>query len=321
MTAFTFVAPGDSIQDAIDLGAQAIELGAGEYHLTAPLVPVSDLTIRGVGSQTRLIADNAMSAMIALGNGGPICNVMLTGFTVDCDNLADVGIDINIVGTTGFYQGEPDAICTLSDLRVYDPTLDGVVLRGTDTQACRLSNIRVRRADRYGFRVEAPDNWFTACEATTTTATGSSAGFFIGVLAGSNGIGASNNQFTACKAWYCRDYGWHVKGTRNRFTSCESQDTRLHGWYIEWDKNVYDGCTADTAGSYDVGGVSGNADGFYVSAGSYTSMVGCQAFDRKPGGHVAQQRYGLNVPTSMVTGGRLVAYSGYDNVSALLNQR
>lgn len=317
-----YVEPGGSIQDAIDSGAKKIELGAGVYDAIAPIVPTPGLTIEGVGSETIVRASVPMSAVFAIGNGGPVDRVSIWNLSVECVNKATVGIDVDIVGTSGFYQGEPDAICRLINLLVYDPVSDGVVLRGTDTQACVLDTIRVRRAGRYGFRIEAPDNWIDKCEATTRTQTGSSAGFYVGVaISGSNGSGGSNNFFRDCKAWYCRDYGWHIKGTRNKFNGCESQDTRAHGWYIEWDKNVFVGCVADTAGMYDVGGSMGNADGFYVAAASYTSMVGCQSFDRKPGGHFQQQRYGFNVPASMVSSGRFNGHSGWDNATALLNQR
>lgn len=321
MTYF-YVSPGSSIQDAIDGGADEIELGAGTYDTIAPIVVTPGLSIHGVGPKTIIQPAMPMSAVIAVGNGQPVDGVSISRLVLDCNDKASIGLDVNIVGSSGFYQGEPDSICRFSDLRVYDAVDDGVALRGTDTQACILAKIRVRRAGRYGFRVEAPDNWLYMCEATTREQIGNSAGFYVGTaIPGSNGSGGSNNCFMGCKAWYCRDYGWHVKGTRNRFDSCESQDTRSHGWFVEWDKNVFTGCVADTAGMYDVGGVSGMADGFYVAAGSQTSMVGCQSFDRKPNGRSAQQRYGFNVPTSMVSSGRLNGYSGWDNASALLNQR
>lgn len=318
----TYVAPGESIQEVIDAGDKCILLGSGNYMLDEPLISSRELTISGVGPSTKLIADSAgMDAVIKVGNGGPIDGVYIEDLNIYAD-LAEHGIDMNVVGTSGNDQGEPDAMCRISNVRIYRPDQDGVVLRGTDTQACILDKIRVRQAGRYGFRVEAPDNWFNMCEATTRYQTGSSAGFYVGVaMSGSNGSGGSNNCFMGCKAWYCRDYGWHIKGTRNRFDSCESQDTRAHGWFVEWDKNVFTGCIADTAAMYDVGGSMGNADGFYVSAGSQTSMTGCQAFDRKPSGHFAQQRYGFNVPASMVSSGRFIGASGWDNATALLNQR
>lgn len=319
---WTYVAPGESVQSAISGGAKAILLGSGEYQITTPIIPTAGCAICGVGQSTRLRATAAIDEIFAIGNGGAVDGVIISDMVIDCDGKAAEGIDLNVVGTTGFYQGEPDSVCRLDNLWVYDPVQDGVVYRGSDTQACVTSRVRVRRAGRYGFRIESPDSWWIGCEATTSTQTGSSAGFYIGsAISGSNGIGAGNNFFQACKAWYCRDYGFHVKGTRNKFIGCESQDTRSHGWYIEWDKNTFTGCSADTAGCADVGGTAGSADGFYIAAGDATSMVGCQAFDRKPGGSAIQQRYGFNAPASMVSGGRLIGYSGWDNGSGLLNQR
>jgi hypothetical protein len=309
---WTYVAPGESISAAINGGARAILLGNGEYRITTPIVLPRGCHLRGIGQLTRLRATTSTAAVIAIGNGAAVDGVCVSDLVVDCDRRATDGIDVNIVGTTGNFQGEPDAVCRLDNIWVYSPTVDGVVYRGSDTQAVVTSRVRVRQAGRYGFRVEAPDNWWIACEATTIVQTGSSAGFY---------IGGANNFFNSCKAWYCRDYGFHVKGTRNKFVGCEAQDIRSHGWYIEWDKNTFTGCTCDTAGMTDVGGTANTADGFYVVSGTYTSIVGCQAFDRRPGGGTAQQRYGFNVPVSMVTEGRLVGHSGWDNIAGLVSRR
>lgn len=312
MGPWTYVAPGESIQAAIDAGARAIQLGDGEYPLNRRIAPTSGCVIKGVGQRTRLRATAAMSEVIAIGAGAPVEAVQIADLLIDCAATAANAIDLNVVGTTGNYFWEPDSICRLDNLWIYEPAQDGVVYRGTDTQSCVSSRIRVRDAGRYGYNVQAPDNWWIACEATTVNATGSSAGFF---------IGGANNFFQSCKAWYCRDYGFHVKGVRNKFIGCEAQDTRSHGWYVEWGRNVYVGCTADSASFYDVGGKPGEADGFHVVDGSDTSMVGCQSFDRYASENRAQQRYGFNVPASMVTGGQLVGYSGWDNRSGLLNRR
>lgn len=318
---WTYVPPGGSIQRAIASGAKALQLGAGEYRIAEPIRPSGGCSIRGIGQQTRLRAAKGMAAMIAIGGGGSVDGVAIADLTLDCAGKAQIGIDLNISGTGRFYKGEPDSVCRLDNLSIHQPALDGVAYRGTDTQACITSRVRVRQAGRYGFRVEAPDSWWIACEATTIRQTGSSAGFYIGTaIPGSNGIGASNNFFEACKAWYCRDYGWHVRGGRNKFIGCESQDTRSHGWFIEYDRNVFTGCVADTAAMIDVGGTPGGADGFHVVSGEQTSMVGCQSIDRRPHGQ-AHQRYGFNVPAAMVTEGRLAGHTGWDNLAGLVNQR
>lgn len=317
-----YIPPGQPIQPAIQAGARAILLGDGEYPIDEPIVPTDGCTISGIGQRTRILATKSMGAMVAIGDGGPVDGVTVSDLVLDCAKRASIGIDLDINGTKGFYQDEPDSVCRIDDVWVYDPAEDGLVYRGSDTQACITTRVRVRRAGRYGFRVEAPDNWFTNCEATVTSRTGETAGFYVGVaIKGSNGIGGGSNRFVSCKAWYCGDYGYHVKGTRNRFMECESQDTGSHGWYIEYDKNVFSACVADTAGYHAVGGTPGSADGFYIEAADHTSMTGCQAFDRRPSDHPAQQRHGFNVPRSMVTEGRLVAATGYDNTAPLINQR
>ncbi|CAM3741650.1 right-handed parallel beta-helix repeat-containing protein [Kibdelosporangium persicum] len=312
MGPWTYVPPGESIKAALDTGARAVQLGDGDYRISEPLVLPSGATIRGLGRRTRLLATTTMTTVIAIGNGGPVESVHVADLLIECDGKASTGIDLNVVGTTGNYYWEPDSICRLDNLRIYQPVLDGVQYRGEDTQSCVSSRIRVRDAGRYGYHIQAPDNWWIACEATTSKQTGSSAGF---------GVFGANNFFQSCKAWYCRDYGFHVRGVRNKFIGCEAQDTRSHGWYIEWGRNVYTGCSADSASFYDVGGTAAAADGFYVVDGGDTSMVGCQAFDRKADGHAPQQRYGFNVPASMITNGQLVGHSGYDNVSGLVNRR
>jgi hypothetical protein len=315
-----YVAPGEDLQAAIDGGARAILLGDGAYELHEPLRPTPGCTIRGVGEGTVLRAAADLDAVVAIGAGGPVGGVRLAALVVDAHRRAAIGIDLDVVGTAGNLEGEPDAVCRLDDLWVVDAALDGVAYRGTDTQACVTSRVRVRRAQRHGFRVEAPDNVFLACEATTRGAEG--AGFWVGVaVAGSDGIGAANGHFHACKAWYCRGVGWHVTGSRNAFVGCEAQDVAGHGWHVASPRNVLSACVADTASSAAVGGRAGEADGFYVEPAEELSLVGCLAFDRRPGGAGPGQRHGFNVPTALAAAGLLVAPIGWGNVGDLIYQR
>lgn len=314
------VAPGGSIQETIDAGARAIQLGDGEYPVDAPIVPRPGVTIRGIGEGTVLRAAADLATVIAIGNGGPVGGVTVADLVVDCQRRAAVGIDLDVVGTTGNFQQEPDSVCRLDNLWVIDAAQDGIVYRGTDTQACITSRVRVRRAQRYGYRVEAPDNVWIACEATTQGADG--AGFYVGeAIEGSDGIGAGNCHFHACKAWYCRGVGWLVATGRNTFTGCEAQDTGGHGWHITGPRSTFASCVADTAAMADVGGTPDSADGFYVEPASELSLVGCMAFDRSPGPLVEQQRYGFNVPQALVDDGLLVAPIGWGNTGGLVNAR
>jgi hypothetical protein len=314
------VAPGGSVQDTVDGGAKAILLGDGEYPITQPLVPTPGCTIRGIGERTVLRATAAMGAVIAVGDGGPIGGVTLADLVIDAAGQAAIGIDVDIVGTTGNLRQEPDAVCRFDNLWVLDAALDGIAYRGTDTQASITSRVRVRRARRYGYRIEAPDNTWIGCEATTSGPDG--AGFYIGVaIDGSDGIGAANLHFHACKAWYCQGYGWLVTTGRNSFMGCEAQDTAKTGWMITGARNTFNGCIADTAGMADVGGEPSSADGFYVEPGAELALVGCMAFDRSPGGLTPQQRYGFNVPQPLIDDGLLVAPTGWGNTDGLINAR
>lgn len=315
-----YLEPGGSVQEAIDAGATAIWLGDGTYPLDAPLTPTPGCTIRGVGERTVLQATTDLPAVVAIGAGGPVGGVVLADLVVDAAGRADLGIDLDIVGTDGNLRGEPDATCRLDQLWVLDARLDGIVYRGTDTQATVTSRVRVRRAGRHGYRIEAPDNVWIACEATTRGTEG--AGFSIGVaIEGSDGIGAANNHFHACKAWYCHGVGWQVGTGRNAFTGCEAQDTASHGWRITAPRNTFSSCVADTAGMADVGGRPGAADGFSVTPEDELALVGCMAFDRTPGGLPAQQRYGFDVPAALVEAGLLVAPIGWGNTDGLINAR
>jgi len=306
-----FVAPGSSIQAAITAGARAIQLGAGTYTVTSPITPTRGCALRGVGQSTRIVAGAPMSEVIAIGNGGAIDGVYIGDLVCDANGKAGHGINLNIVGTTGNYRGEPDAMTRLDNLWVYATTRDGVIYQGSDTQATITSRVRVRQAGNIGFNVLAPDNVFIACDATTASGTGQH-GFY---------VGSANCHFHASKAWYCRGYGWHIKGSRNSFMGCEAQDTKLHGWYIEYDKNTFNGCMADTAGMYDVGGTPRASDGFYVVPNNLTILTGCLAFDRKPAGKPAQQRYGFNIPTALKTNGLFIANIGWDNTAGTINLR
>jgi hypothetical protein len=315
-----YVAPGESIQAAIDAGATALALGDGTYRLDAPLQPTPGCTVRGIGERTVLAAGASMPTVIAIGAGGPIGGVTIADLVVDAAGMADLGIDLDIVGTEGNLRQEPDAACRLDALWVLDARLDGIAYRGTDTQATVTSRVRVRRAGRHGYRIEAPDNVWIACEATTRGPGG--AGFSISTaIEGSNGIGAANNHFHACKAWYCHGVGWAVGTGRNAFAGCEAQDTASHGWRITAARNTFTSCVADTAGMADVGGRPNDADGFSVEPEAEVALVGCMAFDRTPGGLPAQQRYGFDVPAALVDDGLLVAPIGWGNVAALINAR
>lgn len=216
-----------------------------------------------------------------------------------------------IEGEDDNFEGEPDAMIRLDDLWVYEPLDDGVWYRGEDTQATVTSRVRVRRAGRHGFHVEAPDNWWLACEATTVdrAGTGESNGFE---------VKSSNNHFTHCKAWYCAGNGWHLRGVRNTFTGCEAQDTKGHGWFVEWTQCTLTACSADTASAQRLGAASGQADGFYVAAADRLAMVGCMAYDRTGS---PQQRYGFNVPEELVADGRFVGNVAWDNLDGDINRR
>ncbi|OZM70338.1 hypothetical protein CFN78_25800 [Amycolatopsis antarctica] len=312
------VAPGDSIADAVAGGARAIALGEGDYPVDETLVLPHGCQVRGIGQLTRLVPAEGVGTVLAIGEGGPAYGVQVADLAIDCSPGAATAVDVHIVGREGNWKGDNDAACRLDNLWIWGPAEDGVVYRGTDNRSVVTSRVRVRQAGRYGFRIgesseSAPsDCWWIACEATTTTATGSSAGFL---------VRGANHFLQACKAWYCRDYGFHVLGTRNKFLGCEAQDTRSHGFNIEWDMNLFNGCSADTAGMWDVGGRPDEADGFYVADGDRTSITGCQSFDRGPKGRPPQQRFGFNVPATMLDEGRLSGHSGWDNVRGLVNRR
>lgn len=314
---FSYVPPGSSgaaIQAALNAGEGVVMLGAGSYNITSPLILPRRCGLRGMGGATHLVAGSAgMAAVIQVGNGGPSDRWHIRDLVIDCNNNATAGIDVNVVGTTGNDKGEPDTQGFIENLYINDPTY-GIWYRGSDTQAVHTVAVRVRRAAQYGFYIQAPDNWWRECEATTTGAVSPSAGFY---------AGGANCHFDQCKAWYCRGYGWNIVCTRSVFIGCEAQDNQLHGWWLQFDKNSFVGCWSDMAGRQDVGGVPNNADGFYMEPGfTQTTMVGCFSIDRGQG-VPAQQRYGFNVPGSWynLSPAPMVGFFGYGNTNALLNLR
>ncbi|MBK7722520.1 MAG: hypothetical protein IPI32_09955 [Austwickia sp.] len=303
------VAAGQDIAAAVRAGAAQILLGPGEYPVRDPIALPRGGLLRGTGQATRLVATRPMTGMVLIGAGEGTDGISVESLVLDCDQQAQSGVIVHVDGNSGNYQGEPDPVIRLDNLWVYDSTGDGMRYHGPDTRSCHTSRVRVRRAGGHGMAIEASDSWWVGCEATTLRSDSRSAGFH---------IAGTNNFFSDCKAWYCRDYGWHVRGTRNKFTGCESQDTRSHGWFIEYDKNAFVACVADTAGMYDVGGTPRTADGFHVLPEGNTSLVGCQAFDRQPGRHAAQQRYGFHVRPALLKSGLLVAPTGWGNLDGLV---
>lgn len=311
--------PGDSIQSAIAAGHKLILLNAGEYTTSSVIqldAAARGTRIVGAGQQTRLrcTAGTNLAAFVKVGDGA-VDGVQIEALVIDCDSNADVGLDVNSNGTSGFYQSEPDSVHRFRNLWVYDADVTGVHARGTDTQATEFNQIRIRRAGTTGFLSQGPDNWITNVEATTQAAGG--AGFH---------INSANTFVHGCKAWFCRGYGFHVEGTRNTFTNCHSQDTADHGWFVDWDKNTIVNCIADSAAYQPVGGTLNGADGFYVSGNlPATTIQGCMGFDRGQGAPL-QQRYGINAPAAMFSADangmvRIAGFVGYDNATALVNQR
>ena len=100
-----YVAPGSSIQAAIAAGAKAIQLGAGTYNITVPIIPTRGCTIRGVGQSTRIVASAAMGDVIAVGNGAAIDGVHISDLVCDANSKATRGVNLNVVGTSGNYRG------------------------------------------------------------------------------------------------------------------------------------------------------------------------------------------------------------------------
>lgn len=289
---------GEDLQAALTGYEGEVRLQRGIHTRSTPIIQNKRQKVTGEGGGATIIrATASMDALWKVGNGAPVDRCQLSDLCLDANGFADVGLDINVVGTTGNLNGEPDSQGHFERLYVDDAITTGIHVRGTDSQAIHVTACRVRRAGQWGFIIASPDSWFTDCEATTSV-TGTGAGYY---------VNSSNLHFKGCKAWYTRGYGWHIKGTRNIFTDCESQDTRLHGWFIEWDKNTYTSCMADSAGYADVGGIANNADGFYLASGlAYTVMSGCQAFDREQN-YAAQQRYGFNMSASTYNIGRTTA--------------
>lgn len=305
------VLPGQDIQAALDAGAGRVVLAPGVHTLHQPLQMRRHRWLSGSYGATTLRAGGTLPTMLEVGGGGPIDRWKITDLMIDARN-ADTGIDINVVGSTGNAGGEPDSQGRIEDVVIGDAAVQGIWYRGRDAQAIITRGVRVRRAGVHAYRAENADSWWSDCEGTTSGSTG--AGFL---------VTGSNLSFEHCKAWYCRQYGWQIRGVRNTFTGCASQDTRSHGWRIEYEQNTFTGCSADTAAAAAVGGAPGGADGFYVTPNTRVALTGCLAYDRRPGNPQPppQQRYGFNVPQALADAGLLVACTGWDNLTALINKR
>lgn len=312
------VRPGQSIQAALNAGPGRVFLRAGVHRLARPLKLRPLCWLDGEFGATILRPGRSMDAVIQVGGGGPIDRWRISNLAMDVNGLARTGIDVNINGTRGNQHGEPDSQGRLDNLFINDAAKQGIWYRGTESRAIVTENVRVRAAQTYAYRIENTDSWWTRCEGTTRDDSG--AAFFINTvrLGPNRSWGGSNLHFDHCKAWYCRKYGWHIRGVRNTFTGCESQDTRSHGFYIQWDQNTLTGCIAESAASRGVNGLAKGADGFFVQANRSVVMVGCLALDRYTHPH---QRYGFNVPRGMVRDGRLSGYAGWNNAVALIKTR
>lgn len=316
-----FVRVQDNIQAAIDYvaarGGGVVRVGAGSHRIDSELFLKNGVSLEGEGSATILRASVAMHSVL---NTASSAASSIRHLRIDCANKAQYGLYSSPVAGSSYGDFAPDPCFRASDLFIDDAQIAGVYLGG-QARSTRLEEIRVRRAGGWGFWLRNADSTIVDCEATTTGAwkespdtdqkpsTGS--GFYVGCV---------NTVIRGCKAWYTRGYGWHIRGSRNRISECESQDTRSHGWKIEYDKNVFTNCVADSSSMYDVGGIVNGADGFYID-GTGNVFVGVLAFDRKPGGKAAQQRYGVNVKQAVLDAGHMLGVHGYDNATKLMNVR
>lgn len=298
------VRAGESIQEALDSAAR-VRLGAGVHWVDRPLHIRSEQILEGVGAKSILRALVPIAEVVNF--TGPMGQSEVRDLVIDANRMATNGLTINPSGPNA--QDAPDPALRARGLWVYDAVRVGVLV-GPQARSTVLDTIRVRRAGLHGFELRMPDSWVTTCEATTAAPGG--AGFFVGSV---------NTVYSGLKAWYCRSYGFHVKGTRNHIANSYSQDTGSHGWRVEWDKNTFTNVQADTAGMYDVGGTPNSADGFYFDGAGTNVVVGALSYDRRPGGKPAQQRYGFNMPRSFFESGQFIGYSGYGNVANLLNLR
>jgi hypothetical protein len=282
----------------------------------------NQVILRGEGRATRVIGTQAMNSVIEC--KGDIIAFQIENMRIDAQN-AQYGVNVAVTFSGSSVDSEPDCMGRIDLLWIYDAIDIGLRCgaQPSDVQNMIVTRCRIRRAGNYGLwvgdsaNVSAADNMFAFIDVTTSNQTGA------GIYAG-----AANCHFVACKAWYCRNYGWHVKATRNTFTACESQDTRNHGWYIEWGKNLFTGCVADSAAYGDVGGVANGADGFYV-VDQTNVLNGCNSFDRQQG-YPSQQRYGYNCPTTIRAahdaanpqiGSNFMGNTGFQNLTGLYNWR
>ena len=341
--------PGhNTLLNAVSAGHLLITMNPGHYTNDAAIVMTTPAQrIQGGGGNTRVTYGNSSGNASSLPiipyffDVGATTNntdrVQLSGFMILCQNRAQVGIAQRGITSppSNYFEGEPDNVSRFENLWIHDASVYGIHTlpgNGNPGRASHWHRIRIRRAGLTGFMHEQPDSWITDCEATTATgATGTTT-----TGAGLH-IATSNTYIQGFKSWYCRNYGYLVRGTRNAFVNCHSQDTRNHGWFIDWDRNIFIGIMADSAAFFDVGGTLNGADGIYVAGGSAglpsTSIQGAFVFDRQVGGTSSQQRYGINAPSSMFVeanesgspqaGGqvRITGVVGYDNATALINKR
>ena len=315
------VQAGESIAAAVAtvaaLGGGVVRLAAGSHTIDSELILRANVSLVGEGPATVLSAAVAMRAVVSTGSAA---GVSVDKLRIACNNLADYGLYSSPAPGSDYGVHAPDPCFRAQDLFIDDARVAGVYLGG-QARATYLRLIRVRRAGGWGFWLRNPDSWIVDCEATTTGSTTKSpdldqkppvgAGFYVGTV---------NTVLRGCKAWYVRGYGWHIRGSRNRISECESQDTLSHGWKVEYDGNTFTNCVADTASMYDVGG-KGGVDGWYIDGVGTNVFVGLQSFDRRPNGKPALQRWGYNLKKELLDSGRFLGYSGYGNVSGLVNAR
>lgn len=315
----TFVCSGSGDQSEINSAISAVTAQGGgdvmlagpQFNLSGSVLMQTGIWLRGGGFMTELRASTGFEdGMIKLANAD-VHMITISDLFINGAGQAVHGMVIdNTDGDLGAKpSSSPDSGHVIERLFVRGTGTStfaghGIVIRGNNSRANKLSTIRMLRTRGCGLWVDnSPDSHYTNIEIGSSGNGGPAVSWSASAPVGHGFfIRGGNNMLANCKSWYSRGDGFVLSSTsRTQLVNCQSQDNYGYGFEVTG-KSMLTGCEADSNGQAAGAGGLGRA-GFHLTTASVL-VAGCMSFDR--GGQSWQQQYGFSVTSgcshSLITG-------------------
>lgn len=326
LDSMTFLCDGTGDQTEINAAINAVAAQGGgdvylagyQFNLSGSVLMKSGVLLRGGGMMTELRASS--------GFGGGL--IQLADVNVHMTTVRDLFLNgsgnnchgILFDNTGGDFGGKPtsspDAGHVIENLFIRAAgnasfAGHGIIMRGTNCRANKLSTIRILDCRGCGVWVDgAPDSHYSNIEVGASGTGGPAVSWSTSAPVGHGFfVEAGNNMIVNCKAYYCRGDGFVALSHRTQYANCQAQDNYGYGFEVSGRVSLV-GCHADSNGQATGTGGLGTA-GFHFTA-TGVSAQGLMSFSR--GGLSWTQQYGFSFTSGCTYS--LISGVTYDNGTA-----